>query len=89
MPWEERAACAGAVSELWDQALSPETAVYCRGCPVRVDCLNDALGREAKCDVGVWGGTGPAERVLIRSGRLSVAQAWAACARLGDRVVPA
>lgn len=45
-----------------------ETAkAICRGCAVRVQCLQHALAVE---DFGVWGGTTAAERDVLRSERL-------------------
>lgn len=36
----------------------------CRRCPVREDCLNEALSRNGSS--GIWGGTDPDERRAMR-----------------------
>lgn len=72
-PWYYQAACQGTPSELW----FPERSGYrggtpqddrakqiCGGCPVRLECLADAL-KEERGDgrrYGVRGGFGPKER---------------------------
>lgn len=46
----------------------------CRGCPVRVDCLNYALARMTDLDVGshgIWGGTTVNERWSILRRRVA------------------
>jgi hypothetical protein len=45
----------------------------CRACPVRADCLLDALGRDE--EFGMWGGLGPklrrkAQRILAAGGTI-------------------
>ena len=85
--WRERAACRDRVEMPWDRDLEPETAALCIVCPVRVECLTEALDRETKCDVGVWGATGPKERHRIRSGQLTVDAAWRDAAALAAQPV--
>lgn len=75
--WRDSAACRTADPELFfpigtgDVALAQERAalVVCRRCPVREECLQQALS--AGINDGVWGGTGEAERrrMLRRRGR--------------------
>lgn len=74
-PWVRRALCMGADPELFfpdgtgAPALRDEARAkaICAGCPVRSDCLEWALGvGEAE---GIWGGTTPYERRLLRRGR--------------------
>lgn len=77
MIWHDRAACRGVSSVNWAGTLTPAAATLCSGCPVRVECLNAALGHESKWDVGVWGGTDPKLRHRIRTGQVTVAAAWA------------
>lgn len=71
MSWFARAACKGADPNLW----FPETddtdnhgraaKAICATCPVRLDCLVDALQRNE--DGGIWGGAGePTRRALAR-----------------------
>ena len=73
--WTERAACTGRVSkerDLWapDDALSPEDAGFelhlarriCSGCPVRMECLADELGRLTEAEpAAMRGGLTPEE----------------------------
>lgn len=49
------------------ESLEPAKAV-CAGCPVRAGCLEWALAQGADL-IGVWGGTSPGERALLRSGK--------------------
>lgn len=46
----------------------------CGACPVRRDCLEDALAVEPDLDAGVWGGTTANERRAIRAGQHHPAQ---------------
>ncbi|MFF9043300.1 histone-like nucleoid-structuring protein Lsr2 [Streptomyces parvulus] len=63
--WHKRAACAGQDSSAWFRMGAPArtTLDTCRGCPVRAECLYDALTHETPS--GVWGGLTPAERRRI------------------------
>lgn len=49
--------------------MNPEAVRICRTCPVRRDCLIDAMtaetGRRASARWGVWGGYIPVERVML------------------------
>lgn len=70
MNWQEYAACADADPEVFFPVGEPgsagyrrEVAVaksYCRVCPVRAECLDDAVTGELAD--GVYGGTTPDER---------------------------
>jgi WhiB family redox-sensing transcriptional regulator len=73
--WFERAACKGADPNIWFPAKSDGTddsdnhgrqaKAICATCPVRLDCLVDALQRNE--DGGIWGGAGePTRRALVR-----------------------
>lgn len=74
--WQDRGRCRTlSVAAFFDfeevrgreRATRSETAkAICRGCPVRVQCLEHALAVE---DFGVWGGTTASERELLRSQR--------------------
>ena len=73
--WRDNAACLGLDTELFfpvdNRPTSVETARrVCRGCPVRAECLADALATEEPAlRFGVVGGTTPGERrVLHRAG---------------------
>jgi WhiB family redox-sensing transcriptional regulator len=65
--WTARAACRGADTEIFYPASHDEEAealALCATCPVRAQCLEDALrNRETH---GIWGGTTPEERRRIR-----------------------
>jgi WhiB family redox-sensing transcriptional regulator len=63
------ALCKGRDPALWfpGQGGSLEGAkAVCRACPARVRCLEWAVQAD---EAGVWGGTGPDERALIRRER--------------------
>jgi len=73
--WRVRAVCRSEDPELF-YPVSSSGHVYaaqverakavCRRCPVRAECLSEAL---ASPQDGVWGGTTEAERRQIRQGR--------------------
>lgn len=78
MTWQKQAACVGRVELDWfGDDVTFETARLCQECPVRLSCLMEALPRDDFEDVGVWGGTSPAQRRAIRRGTLTVEAAWA------------
>ncbi|WP_052479816.1 histone-like nucleoid-structuring protein Lsr2 [Streptomyces sp. NBRC 110035] len=65
--WRERAACAGHDLDTWFNAAKASTAKQtCDRCPVRAECLHDALVTEPAVDrYGTYGGlTGPQRRRL-------------------------
>ena len=66
--WKNKAACRTNPGEHWDGDLRPSMFVMCMGCPVRDECLMEALHHEDRSDAGVWGGTDPEQRRLIRKG---------------------
>ena len=66
------ALCKGITADLWFESVpgpswGKAAKAVCGGCPVRVRCLEWAL--EAGEAEGVWGGTTPAERAVIRQQR--------------------
>ena len=72
--WTTNAACNGYPPELWfpadsDTETQAEAVRICRTCPVRRDCLIDAMtaetGRQASTRWGIWGGYTPVERVML------------------------
>lgn len=74
--WEEHASCAGRddlvttfFPEVGGNGNSTPAKAICRGCPVRIDCLDFALRH--RIEHGVWGGKSPSERKKLR--RRSVA----------------
>jgi hypothetical protein len=73
--WVQLAACRGHDTRLWfstdrfDQAVA---VAVCRRCPVRVQCLAEAVKLEADGQpFGVRGGLTAAERALLLSGSQS------------------
>lgn len=60
--WVDRAACAGGEPDaLFVQgAAQREVRQQCLGCPVRLECLGDAL--QHRSNFGVWGGLTERER---------------------------
>ena len=62
--WTTRAACKGTdPDELFVQGAAQNRAkLICRGCPVRTECLADAL--DNGIEFGVWGGMTERERRL-------------------------
>lgn len=75
--WYDQAACAGRPTGLFygppDETLRARqereraAKAVCRRCPVRRDCLKQALTSEA--DTGVWGGKNGKERTAERHRR--------------------
>ncbi|GGB76175.1 regulatory protein [Knoellia flava TL1] len=65
--WSTRGTCVGTDPDaLFVQGKEQRTAkIVCRGCPVSLDCLADAL--DNKTEFGVWGGMTERERrALLR-----------------------
>ncbi len=72
MGWRERAACRGMDPDLFllDKSESgdvPKAKAVCRSCPVREECLEEALapvyvGGNVVKTVGVWGGFSEKQR---------------------------
>ena len=68
--WRQQAACAQVSPELFEPEPGPEWAAWveaakrvCQGCPVRPDCLADAMGWEATGRRhGILAGLTPAQR---------------------------
>ena len=67
--WQDRAACKGRDNDLFfNYLLQPLALEICEGCGVRQVCLQwrmDTLEPWEK-DHGVWGGTTPKERAVLR-----------------------
>ena len=73
--WTSRAACRGADPDaLFVQGAAQNRAkLICRGCPVRTECLADAL--DNRIEFGVWGGMTERERrALLR--RRPTSDSW-------------
>lgn len=66
MSWRDEAACSGMDVNIFypeQGAGMPQTKrakAICARCPVRIECLNDALARNER--YGVWGGMSERER---------------------------
>lgn len=81
--WKDKAACAGTDMQIWfpEDLSGPwrpisraRAQAVCGWCPVRADCLREAMGREADRErYGIWGGLTPKERAA-----LAKHPAWAA-----------
>jgi WhiB family redox-sensing transcriptional regulator len=68
--WQERANCLGVDPDLFFPergASTKEAKGVCRGCEVRVDCLEYALSNGEK--FGIWGGLSERERRRVRRQR--------------------
>jgi WhiB family redox-sensing transcriptional regulator len=68
--WQDRANCLGVDPELFfpERGTSTvEAKAVCRGCEVRMDCLEYALAAGEK--FGIWGGMSERERRRIRRTR--------------------
>lgn len=78
--WRDEAACRQDPGGHWDGDLLPSMFHLCMGCPVRQECLAEALTHEERSDCGVWGGTNVDERRRIRRGA-DPRKVWAATAR--------
>jgi len=67
--WRDQAACAGQDTELWfpDQPIGSTAVQICRRCPVRAECLYDALKHETSGATrhGIRGGLTTNERRRI------------------------
>jgi len=59
-----------------ENAKAEAARAVCAGCPVRNECLDDAV--TANVQYGVWGGTTPRERRRIRRQRALARKAGAA-----------
>lgn len=75
--WKARAACVGRYDKNWDDDfVMPDVAAICGRCPVRSECLMEAIDRRPDEDVGIWGGTSVAQRRAIRRGDLEPWDVW-------------
>ncbi len=65
--WYARAACRGMDPNLFFPGRgesNSEALTVCRSCPVRFDCLEQALGSDER--LGIWGGLSERERRRLR-----------------------
>ena len=98
LAWRDRAACLGAHTADSDDiffnlrsGVTPTAALtVCRACPVRPECLAWATANlTAIDDYGVWGGTTPAARAHIRTGRTTPQDAMRHADLQADRAATA
>ena len=69
--WTMRAKCRGMQDALFPEASDQKRArLVCSGCPVRFECLAEAL--DNRIDWGVWGGMTERERRLLLRQRSDV-----------------
>ncbi len=66
--WKDQALCRQDPGGHWDGDLLPSMFEMCMSCPVKMECLMEALDHEERSDAGVWGGTSPEQRRAIRKG---------------------
>ena len=69
--WQRRANCMGVDPELFFPergASTREAKEVCRGCVVRVECLEFAIANSEK--FGIWGGMSERERRRVRRARV-------------------
>jgi WhiB family redox-sensing transcriptional regulator len=71
--WHEEAACRGTDPEelFADSAAQNRAKTVCAGCPVRLECLVEAL--DNRIEWGVWGGMSERERRALLRRRPHVA----------------
>jgi WhiB family transcriptional regulator, redox-sensing transcriptional regulator len=70
--WHERARCKGADPELFFTKAgqhADDAKALCRTCPVRPECLEEALALSSTRDFGIRGGLSQKERHAIRKAR--------------------
>ena len=79
--WQDEANCMGVDPDLFFPergASTREAKEVCRGCVVRVECLEYALANGEK--FGIWGGMSERERRRIRRARAQARRAGGAAA---------
>ncbi|MFF9097599.1 WhiB family transcriptional regulator [Streptomyces sp. NPDC014802] len=85
--WQDRAACAGDDTDRWFSTNPAAAIEICRGCPVRPECLRDALANETPATrYGTWGGLTTTQRVNLPTGRDAEALSTEELRELIDRI---
>ncbi|MFF6985639.1 WhiB family transcriptional regulator [Streptomyces sp. NPDC010273] len=88
--WQVVAACSGSTRHLFHLPNSAAAQQICRGCPVRAECLHDALDSDAP--TGIWGGLSRTERkalpVLPADRAAALAELRLLLAELSDNLPP-
>jgi len=75
--WRDDAACRSDQDARWlGSQVTVSMARVCWSCPVRADCLFEALAREECSDPGIWGGTTEHQRRAIRKNRNVLRTIW-------------
>jgi WhiB family redox-sensing transcriptional regulator len=72
MTWRARAACKGAETSIFFPGRGEKLDAameFCDRCPVRPQCLDEAMSVGAESAVGVWGGTSERRRDQLRGWR--------------------
>jgi WhiB family transcriptional regulator, redox-sensing transcriptional regulator len=78
-PWAKQALCAQADPDAWFPDKGRQALIakrICAACPVRAQCLDYALSGAdtwGGISTGIWGGTTPGERALLRRSRKAAA----------------
>lgn len=62
--WHAQAACHGVDPTLMVEGPYPKAKRLCQGCPVVVECFDEAMANPQL--LGVWGGTTTNERAHLR-----------------------
>ena len=76
--WRRQANCYRRGGDLFDHDTWHRPALeLCRDCPVKRDCLEDALQRKQASDCGVWGFSSLAQRERMRQGHTTPQNVWA------------
>ena len=74
--WAALAKCKGMTDALFPEAADQKRArLFCQGCPVRFECLAEAL--DNRIEWGVWGGMTERERRQLLRKRSDI-QSWSA-----------
>lgn len=77
MSWRDEAACLDSGHDFADESpYLPVLRRICAHCPVKDDCLREAIERD---EWGVWGGTTTAERRLLARGVRACLDRCAGC----------
>ena len=86
--WWKSAVCAGVDPDVWFPErgeAGTDAKMICAICPVRRDCLNDAI--QNGMTEGIWGGMNPTERHEVAMGRASSEMQVLTC-RNGHALTP-
>ena len=80
--WTALAKCQGTADDMFGEAIDQKRArQLCTGCPVRFDCLAEAL--DNRIEWGVWGGLTERERRSLLRQRTDITS-WKSALRLAN-----